>query len=110
MGSPGGFDCAAVVTPESSPLAAIPGGAREGEERAVKVVHVADNPFQANLVAGLLRSHGIEAFVGNEASFNVRGEIPMTADTLPQVVVADADYARAKQVLGEDRPGGACRR
>ena len=76
----------------------------------MKVVHVAENPFQANLVAGLLRSHGIEAFVGNEAAFNVRGEIPMTMDTLPQVVVADADYVRAKQVLGEDHRGGACRR
>ena len=76
----------------------------------MKVVLVAANPFQAHLVAGLLRSNGIEAAVGNEASFNVRGEIPMTPGTLPQVLVSDADYARAKQVLGEDRPGGACRR
>jgi hypothetical protein len=73
-------------------------------------VHVAENPFQAHLVAGLLRSHGIPACVGGEAAFNVRGEIPMTPGTLPEVLVADADHDRALQVLGERPRGGACRR
>ena len=76
----------------------------------MKVVHVAADPFGANLVAGLLRSHGIPAFVGNEATFGVLGEVSFAEGNLPQVVVADSDFARARQVLGEDRPGGACRR
>ena len=107
MESPFGFDCG-TEAPESNAAVPNPRGARE-EER-VKVVHVAENPFQANLVAGLLRSHGIPAFVGNEATFGVLGEVPLSEGTLPQVVVADSDFARARQVLGEDRPGGACRR
>jgi hypothetical protein len=76
----------------------------------VKVVHVARNPMEAQLVAGFLRSRGIEAFVENESLWNVRGEVPMDAGSAPTVLVRDSDHARAVQLLGEHPPGGASRR
>lgn len=76
----------------------------------MKVVHVAQNPMEAELVAGFLRSRGVEAFVANGNLWSVRGEVPMDSGSAPTVSVRDSDHARALQLLGEDLPGGACRR
>jgi hypothetical protein len=76
----------------------------------MKVVHTAPDVARAHLVAGFLQSRGIQAIVGNEMASAARGEVPLDLSTSPNVLVADADVARAKQLLGEDLPGGACRR
>ncbi|MDQ3169264.1 MAG: DUF2007 domain-containing protein [Acidobacteriota bacterium] len=64
-------------------------------------VYRAAHPAQAHLLRGLLEAEGIEAVVIGEFSFNVRGEAPMTTDTLPRVCVVnieDAGRARALAV------------
>ena len=76
----------------------------------MKVVHVAQDPMNAHLIAGFLMSRGVQAFVGNEAIFGVLGEVGFGSGSKPTVSVADGDYVKAKQLLGEDLPGGACRR
>lgn len=76
----------------------------------MRIVHVANDLMSAHLVAGLLRSRGIEAFVGNDATAALGGALAISEGALPTVFVSDADHARAKQALGEDLPGGACRR
>ena len=76
----------------------------------MKIVHVAKDSIGAHLVAGLLRSRGVEAVVGNDATAGLGGALALSDGALPTVFVSDADHARAKQVLGEDLPGGACRR
>ncbi|MCE9637668.1 MAG: DUF2007 domain-containing protein [Planctomycetes bacterium] len=76
----------------------------------MRLLYVAKNLMDAHLVAGLLESNGIQAYVGNESLWGVRGEVGMDAGSAPNVSVRDEDHARAKQLLGEDLPGGACRR
>lgn len=76
----------------------------------MRTVLVARDPIQAHLVAGLLRERGIACEVVGEMAWTARGEAPADASTAPCVVVGDSDHARAMQVLGEDLPGGACRR
>lgn len=76
----------------------------------MKIVHVTPDVSQAHLVAGLLRSRGVDAFVGNDATAGLAPALGLVPSALPTVFVSDADHARAKQVLGEDLPGGACRR
>ena len=61
-------------------------------------VYRAAHPAQAHLLRGLLEAEGIEAVVIGEFGFNVRGEAPMTEETLPRVCVvnaADAERGRA---------------
>lgn len=80
----------------------------------MKKVFVAQHPTEAHLVAGLLESHGISSRVRGEALFSVRGEAPITADTLPSVWVLDDERAREAvdliaaanpaRVSGERRP------
>ena len=62
-------------------------------------VYRAADPMQAHLLRGLLEAEGIEAAVIGESLFNVRGEAPMTSDTLPIVAVArEEDVERARKV------------
>ena len=67
-------------------------------------VFVAQHPTEAHLVRGLLEANGIVAVVHGEILFSVRGETPMTADTLPSVWVAESDAARARALLAEYGP------
>lgn len=74
-------------------------------------VYRAAHPAQAHLLRGLLEAEGIEAAVVGEYAFNVRGEAPMTEETLPKVCVVNAEDAeRARAIaVGFDRgePAGA---
>jgi hypothetical protein len=73
----------------------------------MKQVFVAQHPFEAHLVKGLLESNGIAAEIRGESLFGARGETPVTPDTLPSVwVVDDGDASRARGVLAEYRARG----
>ena len=62
-------------------------------------IYRAANPMQAHLLRGLLESEGIDARVLGESLFNVRGEAPMTTETLPVVAVSrEEDVERAREV------------
>ena len=72
----------------------------------MKQVYVAAHPLDAELVKGFLESHGIEAVVRGDAVFALRGEVPMTTDTLPTVwVVDDGAVARARALIDEHHRG-----
>jgi hypothetical protein len=78
-------------------------------------VYRAAHPAQAHLLRGLLESEGIAATVIGEYGFNVRGEAPVTVETLPRVCVTnDEDAVRARAIaeafdqgrrLEGDQPG-----
>lgn len=76
-------------------------------------IYRAAHPAQAHLLRGLLEAEGIEATVVGEFGYNVRGEAPMTEETLPRVcVINDADAARARALAvsfdrGVAAPAGA---
>ena len=59
----------------------------------MKKVFVASHPTEAHLVKGLLDSREIPAIVRGESLFGVRGEAPVTPDTLPSVWVNNDDQA-----------------
>lgn len=62
-------------------------------------IYRAANPMMAHLLKGLLESEGIPAAVVGEFGFNVRGEAPITTETLPRVCVEDeADAPRAREI------------
>lgn len=62
-------------------------------------VYRAAHPVQAHLLRGLLEAEGIEASVIGEYGFNLRGEAPITSETLPRVCVEKAsDVARAREI------------
>lgn len=62
-------------------------------------VYRAPHPVQAHLLRGLLEAEGIEAAVIGEFGFTLRGEAPVTSDTLPRVCVEnEADVARAREI------------
>ncbi len=65
----------------------------------MKTVYLARNPGDAYLMKGLLEGEGIEAEIRGEFLWGVRGEVPITPDTCPSVVVADSDYERAAQFV-----------
>jgi hypothetical protein len=59
-------------------------------------IYRAAHPVQAHLLRGLLEAEGIAAAVVGEYGFNVRGEAPMTTETLPRVCIEhEADLPRA---------------
>lgn len=62
-------------------------------------IYRAAHPALAHLLVGLLQQEGIEAEVIGEFGFNVRGEAPVTTETLPKVAVKrEEDVARAREV------------
>jgi len=68
----------------------------------MKQVYIAQNPIEANFVKGILENEGIQAHVRGEWVFAVRGEVPMTSETLPSVwVVQDADFDRAAEIVAQ---------
>ncbi len=81
----------------------------------MKQVYVARNSNDANLLKGLLENEGIQSQVQGEWLFSLRGEVPMTSDTLPSVwIAADSDFKRATEIVtafsrkpDEEELGGA---
>jgi hypothetical protein len=62
-------------------------------------IYRAADPMQAHLLRGILEAEGIEAAVIGEFGFNVRGEAPVTTETLPRVCVEnEADVERAREI------------
>ena len=62
-------------------------------------IYRAANPMMAHLLKGVLESEGIAAAVIGEFGFNVRGEAPVTTETLPRVCVEnEADVERAREI------------
>lgn len=62
-------------------------------------IYRAADPMQAHLLRGILEAEGIEAAVIGEYAFNVRGEAPITTETLPRVaVVNEEDVERARAI------------
>ena len=62
-------------------------------------IYRAAHPVQAHLLRGILEAEGIAAAVLGEFSFNVRGEAPMTTETLPRVCVEnEADVPPAREI------------
>ena len=60
----------------------------------------AETPAQAHLVAGLLEEQGIRTFVEGEMLFGVRGDLGLTASSLPKISVRDEDADRALELIG----------
>lgn len=72
----------------------------------MKKIYTAKNPLDAHLLKGVLSSYNIDAHIRGESLFAIRGEIPVTEDTLPTVWVDDAvpDETIAEIVATFDRP------
>lgn len=67
-------------------------------------VYEAKSISEASIVAGLLRSHGIEAVIDGEMRSSLAGYLP-TADTRPHVLVLESDSQEALELLEkEGRP------
>ena len=70
--------------------------------KVMKKVYIAKHPTEAHLIKGLLESYNISCEVCGEALFGVRGEVPMTVDTLPSVWVLDeADFEKAREIVAD---------
>ena len=70
----------------------------------MKQVYVATDPVDAELVKGLLAAAGIDSTIQGGAVFALRGEIPMTTDTLPTVwVLDDTRFDQARALVAEDQ-------
>lgn len=63
-------------------------------------VFTAQHPTEAHLISGLLNTCGIMTAVRGEPLFGARGEVPVSADTLPSVwVLDDADAQTALEII-----------
>lgn len=76
----------------------------------MKQVYTAANPLEAELVRGLLEARGIRATVRGEALFSLRGQVPMTADTLPTVWVDEDEFARGREIIADYLSDGTASR
>jgi len=72
-------------------------------EANVKLVYLARNPLDAQVVRGALESRGIETQVRGESLWGVRGELPVSADTVPSVWVSDVDEEAALKLIARRR-------
>jgi len=64
-------------------------------------IYRAVHPAQAHLLRGLLESEGIDAVVIGEYGFSLRGEAPVTTETLPRVCVVNAEDAMRARAIAE---------
>ncbi len=69
----------------------------------MKLVYLARNPLDAQVVRGALESRGIETQVRGESLWGVRGALPVSADTAPSVWVSDADEEAALNLIARRR-------
>lgn len=66
----------------------------------MRQVYTARYPGEAELLKGILENEGIQSQVQGEWLSTIRGEVPMTADTLPSVWIAhDSDFDRATEIV-----------
>ena len=65
-------------------------------------IYTAAHPVDAHLLRGALESAGIEAQVRGDFQFSLRGEAPVTTDTLPTVwILDDTDLDAASAIVRE---------
>jgi len=65
-------------------------------------VYSADNPTEAHLLKGFLKSYGISSEVRGEFLCTSRGELPITADTAPSVwIFDDSRFDEARAIIRE---------
>lgn len=69
----------------------------------MRQIFVAQHPTEAYFVKDLLQREGIEAEVRGEALFGMRGEAPVTPDTLPSVWVSEENQAAGADVVADYR-------
>lgn len=68
----------------------------------MKRVYVAHNLIDAYLLQGALETQGIESIVQGDFLWSIRGEIPMTIETCPQVwVINEEDFETAMEIVGD---------
>jgi hypothetical protein len=68
-------------------------------------IFVAQHPTEAHFVRDLLEAEGIAAEVRGEALFGMRGEAPVTPDTLPSVWVSGESLEKALAIVAAYRDG-----
>lgn len=74
----------------------------------MRQVFVAQHPTEAYFVKDLLEREGIDAEVRGEALFGMRGEAPVTPDTLPSVWISDERQTeKAIAIMAAYRHGDA---
>jgi hypothetical protein len=61
---------------------------------------------EAHFVKGLLEAEEIPAVIQGGALQAVLGEVPMTPESLPSVMVNERDAERAMQIVNEMKHGG----
>ncbi len=72
----------------------------------MKQVYIADDPADAHLVAGILDQFGISCEIRGEDLWSARGQLPLTADTLPIVWIADdGKYEQAIELVRQFENG-----
>ncbi len=62
-------------------------------------VYRAENSAQAHLMASALEDEGIKAIVDGDALQLALGDIPLGWSTAPRILVAQADAARARELV-----------
>lgn len=62
-------------------------------------VYVAAGPMQAHIFQDLLTAEGIESVIQGEDLFGMRGELPLTNDSLPSIWVSEENYERARELV-----------
>ncbi|MCK6552690.1 DUF2007 domain-containing protein [Myxococcota bacterium] len=65
----------------------------------MKKIYVARDPAEANIVRGMLASHGLDVEIRGEALWTARGLLPLTTDTAPTLWVRDDDAERALALI-----------
>lgn len=63
--------------------------------------YVAQTLAEAHLIRGYLAAEGIESEIRNEHLIGGMGELPVTAETLPQVWVDDIERPLARELIHE---------
>ena len=66
-------------------------------------IFTARDSLEANFVKSLLDQAGIEAVIEGELIQQIRGDIPLTMETLPKIVVRDSDLAATQTIIDEFR-------
>jgi len=70
------------------------------EVQVMKRIYTAKNPIDAHLLKGVLETQGIQTEVKGDFMWSFLGELPVTPDFLPNVLVTDdADYERAMEIV-----------
>lgn len=72
----------------------------------MKQVYIADDPTEAHLVEGILKQYGISCEVRGESLWCARGQLPLTAETLPTIwIIDDNRYEEATELAERFKDG-----